>query len=156
MFVWCSCPRVPRTTNVLLVENKWLNFLFSVVGRVILQKINEVCNWLEKFMCLCHLLCLVYLVGKRFGTACYFSTTSERSTGSSYSPPNDAGEKFMFMVKVLTGEYCKGSEGLKSPPYKNELEYYDSVVDDVSNPTMFAVFQYESAYPEYIIRFKSK
>ena len=73
-----------------------------------------------------------------------------------FSPPNNNGEKFMFMAKVITGDYCKGDDTLKCAPYKqgSRIEQYDSVVNDESNPTMYAVFHDAAAYPEYIIRFK--
>ena len=98
----------------------------------------------------------IYLGVNLLGQASYFSTTSDYSTSDLYSPPNAAGAKFMFLAKVLTGEYCKGRPDLKSTPYKTAREQYDSVVDNVSEPTIFAVFHNASAYPEYIIRFKRK
>jgi len=62
----------------------------------------------------------------------------------------------MMMVRVVTGKYCRGNSSLKTAPYKpgSETEQYDSVVDDVSNPTMYAVYHDASAYPEYIVKYK--
>ena len=90
------------------------------------------------------------------GAATYFSATSQYSAGSTFSPPNNNGEKFMIMAKVITGDYCKGDVSLKCAPYKKDqkFEQYDSVVDDESKPTMYAVFHDAAAYPEYIIKFK--
>ena len=96
------------------------------------------------------------LGGNMLGAAAYFSVTSEYSAADMFSPPNNNGEKFMFMAKVITGDYCKGDRTLKCAPYKqgSKIEQYDSVVNDESNPTMYAVFHDAAAYPEYIIRFK--
>ena len=90
------------------------------------------------------------------GAAAYFSATSEYSANDVFSPPNNNGEKFMIMAKVITGDYCKGNKSLKCAPYKKdqEFEQYDSVVDDESKPSMYAVFHDAAAYPEYIIKFK--
>jgi len=77
------------------------------------------------------------------------STTSKYSDGWN-SPRNAAGEKHMIMVRVVTGDYCKGDNSLKTAPYKpgSKTEQYDSVVDDVSNPTKYVVYHDASAYPE--------
>lgn len=56
------------------------------------------------------------------------------------------------------GEYTKGKQGLLEPPPKdpdNALLKYDSVVDDVTNPTMFVIFYDNQSYPEYLITFKN-
>jgi len=44
---------------------------------------------------------------------------------------------------------------MKAAPYKNNstTEQYDSVVEDIQNPTIFVVFHDAAAYPEYIIKF---
>ncbi|KAF6038116.1 PARP15 [Bugula neritina] len=89
------------------------------------------------------------------GAGCYFSTTSGYSDNWN-SPVNAAGEKHMIMVRVVTGDFCKGDNSLKTAPYKpgSKTEQYDSVVDDVSNPTKYVVYHDASAYPEYIVKYK--
>ena len=96
-------------------------------------------------------------VGKNpLGTAIPFSTTSQSSTADQISPPNKNGDKFIIMAKVVTGDYCKGNSSCKTIPYKpaSRIDCYDSIVDDISNPTLFGVFHDTAAYPEYIIRFR--
>ena len=45
---------------------------------------------------------------------------------------------------------------MKAAPYKTnaQTQQYDSVVDNVNNPSMYVVFNDASAYPEYIIKFQ--
>ena len=90
------------------------------------------------------------------GAGSYFSTTSEYSARDMFSPANNKGERFMFLVRVITGESCKGKEGLKTAPYKPGCydDRYNSVVDDETNPQMYAVFHDVVAYPDYIIKYK--
>jgi len=61
----------------------------------------------------------------------------------------------MFLARVLTGDYCKGNSSLKAPPVKDTRNnrLYDSVVDDVTNPSIFVVFKDSSVYPSYLITF---
>ena len=63
----------------------------------------------------------------------------------------------MIQARVVTGDWCQGDSSLKAAPYKpgSRTEQYDSVVDNIKNPTMFIVFNDTSAYPEYIIKFKA-
>jgi len=60
------------------------------------------------------------------------------------------------MARVITGDYCQGHRSLRQAPYKSGSGYihYDSVVDDVTNPTMYGVFNDSSVWPEYIIKYK--
>jgi len=62
----------------------------------------------------------------------------------------------MIMTRVITGDYCQGYSGLRQAPFKpgSEHIHYDSVVDDVINPTMYGVFNDSSVWPEYVIKYK--
>ena len=61
----------------------------------------------------------------------------------------------MMQTRVITGEWTQGGSGMKTAPYKtNQIHQYDSVVDNVQNPSMYIVFHDVAAYPEYIIRFR--
>ena len=62
----------------------------------------------------------------------------------------------MYLARVLVGDYCKGRYGLLQPHPKDPNKItilYDSVVDNISSPTIFVVFNDAQCYPEYIIRF---
>jgi len=81
---------------------------------------------------------------------------STYSATDMYSKPDGSGLKRMYLARVLTGIYTEGKEGLKTPPMQpgkpNVL--YDSVVNSVSNPKIFVVFNDCQAYPEYLVSFK--
>jgi hypothetical protein len=59
--------------------------------------------------------------------------------------------------QVLVGEYTIGAKGMVRPPPKDPLkpyqDLYDSVVNDVTNPSIFVTFERQQSYPEYIIKY---
>lgn len=92
-----------------------------------------------------------------FGKGVYFAVKASYSAENKYSRPETNGNKHMFLARVLTGEYAKGDEDMKTPPPKdpkNPLKLYDSVVNDTSSPVLFVIFYDAQCYPEYIITFK--
>uniref|UniRef100_A0A8D0FE88 Poly [ADP-ribose] polymerase n=1 Tax=Strix occidentalis caurina TaxID=311401 RepID=A0A8D0FE88_STROC len=91
------------------------------------------------------------------GNGTYFAVDASYSAQDTYSVPDMNGRRYMYLARVLTGQYCAGRKGLITPPPKNPADptdLYDSVVDDVNNPTMFVIFNDIQAYPQYLITFK--
>ncbi|XP_010163290.1 protein mono-ADP-ribosyltransferase PARP14, partial [Antrostomus carolinensis] len=91
------------------------------------------------------------------GKGTYFAVDASYSAQDTYSRPDTNGKRYMYLARVLTGQYCAGSGGLITPPPKNPADptdMYDSVVDNVKNPTMFVVFSDIQAYPEHLITFR--
>ena len=91
-----------------------------------------------------------------YGNGVYFATAAAYSARPQYSVPNpQSGDKHIFLCKVLTGDFCQGTQGLKSTPDKDVTvtpkTKYDSVVDDINNPNIFVIFNDTQAYPEYLI-----
>ena len=72
-----------------------------------------------------------------------------------YSTPDPNGFRYMYRCRVLTGDYTAGRNGIKEAPVKdiNNQCWYHSVVDNVSSPSMFVIFNDNQAYPEYLITF---
>ncbi|XP_032422915.1 protein mono-ADP-ribosyltransferase PARP14-like isoform X3 [Xiphophorus hellerii] len=91
-----------------------------------------------------------------YGKGSYFAVKANYSAQDTYSKPNANGEKFMYVCRVLTGDYTKGQQNMVAPPSKggSGVHMYDSVVDDMATPSMFVVFHDTQAYPEYLITFK--
>uniref|UniRef100_A0A3B3V0L6 Poly [ADP-ribose] polymerase n=1 Tax=Poecilia latipinna TaxID=48699 RepID=A0A3B3V0L6_9TELE len=89
-----------------------------------------------------------------YGNGSYFAVNSSYSASNTYSRPNAKGEKFMYLCRVLTGDYTLGQQTMIAPPPKGNLAIYDSVVDNTTTPSMFVVFHDTQAYPEYLITFK--
>ena len=87
----------------------------------------------------------------------YFALDASYSARSTYSPPDANGCRFMYLTRVLVGEYTVGKQGILTPPAKNPsdpTDTYDSVVDNVAKPQIFVVFYDWQCYPEYLITFQ--
>ena len=64
--------------------------------------------------------------------------------------------RFMYLARVLVGKYCRGNPGMIVPPPKDPSRpeiLYESVVDNLANPSIFVVFSDAQCYPEYLITF---
>ena len=63
----------------------------------------------------------------------------------------------MYLAGVLTGEYTQGKDDMIIPPAKDPTKdpnlVFESVVENISNPSIFVVFTDAQAYPEYLIIF---
>ena len=63
----------------------------------------------------------------------------------------------MYYAKVLVGEYTNGNQSMIVRPNKGTTdpnETYDSVVDNVGNPSIYVMFQDYEYYTEYLITFR--
>lgn len=89
-----------------------------------------------------------------YGQGVYFAVNSALSTCDQYSPPNADGHKYIFVAKVLTGDYTLGDHSMKTAPLKETGDIplrYDSVTDNITKPTLFVIFNDTQAIPEYLI-----
>lgn len=100
--------------------------------------------------------CVIF-IGVRYGNGVYFARDASYSLFYSQVPRllSSGSQPKMYIAKVLVGKYTLGKKGLKAPPSRNDPSnpalLYDSVVDDVNNPTIFVIFQDNQYYPEYLI-----
>lgn len=94
-------------------------------------------------------------LGTAFGKGVYFGTEFHYSANPRYTPPDSQGFKYMFLCRVLVGDWVMGNAAYIEPPAKDRenLHLYDSVVDNVFKPTIFVIFHDAQAYPEYLITF---
>ena len=92
------------------------------------------------------------------GKGVYFARDSKYSSHTTYSPPDSRGIQRMFLCRVVVGDWCRGKDGQLTPDAKpgNELELFDSTVDNVNNPSLWVVYHDAQAYPEYLVSFKRK
>lgn len=79
----------------------------------------------------------------------YFAVNASYSTDPAYSRPDQDGNQKMFVARVLTGLSTYDRRDMWVPPAG-----YDSLVDNEQSLTMFAVFDFMQAYPDYLITFK--
>ncbi|XP_015992514.2 protein mono-ADP-ribosyltransferase PARP15 isoform X3 [Rousettus aegyptiacus] len=92
-----------------------------------------------------------------YGKGTYFAVDASLSANDQYSRPDSNGRKHIYVVRVLTGYYTLGREGLITPPSKHpddHTDLFDSVTDDIQHPKIFVVFFDNQAYPEYLITFR--
>ena len=86
-----------------------------------------------------------------YGRGVYFARDASYSVRFA---PGGAGGRYMYLARVLVGEYCAGNSGMILPPPKNASRpeiLYESVVDNPGNPSIFVVFFDNQCYPEYLI-----
>ncbi|XP_029486272.1 protein mono-ADP-ribosyltransferase PARP12-like isoform X1 [Oncorhynchus nerka] len=91
------------------------------------------------------------LNGTTYGKGSYFARDAKYS--NSYT--GQLNTRSMFVCRVLVGDYIKGHSSFLRPPSKDggDTIFYDSCVDDVSNPSIFVVFEKHQVYPEYLIHY---
>ncbi|CAH3164391.1 unnamed protein product [Porites evermanni] len=90
--------------------------------------------------------------GTKYGKGSYFAVKA------SYSNNYCSGmTRFMFLARVLTGEFKQGDESPHRPPLKDPSnpasDLYDSCVDNESSPSIFVIFNDEQCYPLYLITY---
>ncbi|NWH85565.1 PAR14 polymerase, partial [Aegithalos caudatus] len=91
-----------------------------------------------------------------FGNGTYFAVNANYSASDLYSRPDVNGRKYMYLARVLVGEYSLGRKGSITPARKNvnnAVDLFDSSTDNVNQPSMFIIFNDIQAYPEYLITF---
>ena len=100
-------------------------------------------------------ICLFYDAATVYGRGVYFASDASYSARDQYSPRDANNNKHIFLAKVLTGDFTVGTSNYVTPPPKgaSSLTLYDSVVDNVSNPSIFVIFGDAQAYPDYLITF---
>ena len=95
----------------------------------------------------------VYFTGTRFGQGVYFAR--DASLSLYYTKKGDL-QRYMYLVKVLIGQYCQGDGEMKVPPPKDSNRpeiLYDSTVDKTVNPEQFVIYYDNQCYPDYLITF---
>ncbi|TKS90563.1 TCDD-inducible poly [ADP-ribose] polymerase [Collichthys lucidus] len=94
--------------------------------------------------------------GTRCGFGSYFATTacySDHFSDGGWAEPDEV--RRMFLAKVLVGKVSLGQTTYRRPPPFKNYRLYDSCVDDLLEPTMFAVFDPCQCYPYYMIKYKN-
>ncbi|XP_075898941.1 protein mono-ADP-ribosyltransferase PARP12 isoform X2 [Nelusetta ayraudi] len=91
--------------------------------------------------------------GTAYGKGSYFArdaSYSNRYSGVKIGTRN----KIMFVALVLVGEYTKGTAAYVRPPHKSDGKtFYDSCVNQTSDPSIFVIFEKQQIYPEYVIKY---
>nr|XP_039256341.1 protein mono-ADP-ribosyltransferase PARP14-like isoform X2 [Styela clava] len=89
-----------------------------------------------------------------FGNGVYFAKNASYSNNTKYATPEKNNERTIIVANVITGEYQKGTRGMKSAErISSSAEMYNCVVNDTTNPTIFVIFVDAGAYPSYLIKY---
>ena len=107
------------------------------------------CYVLESFPSLT--LCVPFS-GINYGHGTYFARDASYSLR--YATPGAGGRRYMYLARVLVGQYCAGNSNMVVPPAKNPSRpeiLYESVVDKQEGPSIFVVFYDNQCYPEYLL-----
>ncbi|XP_054487221.2 protein mono-ADP-ribosyltransferase PARP12 isoform X1 [Agelaius phoeniceus] len=92
------------------------------------------------------------LHGTVYGKGSYFAR--DASYSDNYCGA-DSNTKTMFLARVLVGEFTLGSSHYVRPPMKDNQKFYDSCVNNSSNPSIFVIFEKQQIYPEYLIEYQA-
>ncbi|KAL3859994.1 hypothetical protein ACJMK2_010171 [Sinanodonta woodiana] len=90
-----------------------------------------------------------------YGKGAYFACDASYSNNYTKSSVLTK-ERYMFLAKVLVGEYTVGSSSYTRPPNKpggTGHLLFDSCVDSMNKPSIFVVFDLKQCYPEYLISY---
>ncbi|NWW98954.1 PAR12 polymerase, partial [Caloenas nicobarica] len=90
------------------------------------------------------------LHGTVYGKGSYFAR--DASYSDNYCG-EDSYTKTMFLARVLVGEFTLGCSSYVWPPLKDNQNFYDSCVNNYSNPSIFVIFEKQQIYPEYLIEY---
>ncbi|NXY89507.1 PAR12 polymerase, partial [Alcedo cyanopectus] len=90
------------------------------------------------------------LHGTVYGKGSYFAR--DASYSDIYCDKH-SNTKTMFLARVLVGEFTLGSSSYVRPPLKDKQNFYDSCVNNSSNPSIFVIFEKQQIYPEYLIKY---
>lgn len=86
-----------------------------------------------------------------FGPGHYF--TSNASLCLQWCTKNSVESRFLLVCHVLLGTYTEGSSNTQTRPRRENGKFYDSLVDKITEPTVFVVSDVNQCYPAYIIEF---
>ena len=68
----------------------------------------------------------------------------------------NVGNNSMIVSKVLIGRFTQGEQYLVRSPKISVNEFYDSVVDDESDPQIFVIFDASQSYTDFVIMYEKK
>nr|XP_034963170.1 protein mono-ADP-ribosyltransferase TIPARP-like [Zootoca vivipara] len=85
--------------------------------------------------------------GAVFGQGVYFARDASYSNHYAVAAKNNV--RHMFLAKVLTGRWWKGSSRLRRTPPR-----FDSCTDCIRDPHIFVIFRSCQCYPYFLIRYK--
>ncbi len=93
-----------------------------------------------------------------WGKGVYFAVDASCSIDI-YSCPDSQGNKYMYLARVVVGDFCVGNDTMKVPPPlpgSSDLLLYDSTVNRLDQPAMHVIYHDAQACPEYLITIRRR
>ena len=91
------------------------------------------------------------VVPNQFGPGHYF--TSNASLCFRWCTEDHTQSRFLLVCQVLLGTYTQGSPNTTARPRRHDSRFYDSLVDNITEPTVFVVADVDQCYPAFIVDF---
>lgn len=93
-----------------------------------------------------------------YGKGVYFARDASYSSSPVYAKPDPSGVQYMFLCRVVVGEYCQGKKDALTPDVRdvNKHLLYDTTVDNMKDPSIYVTYHDAQAYPEYLVQFKQR
>jgi poly [ADP-ribose] polymerase 10/14/15 len=94
-----------------------------------------------------------------YGKGVYFAVDASYSIDDKYSHPDSQGNKYMYLARVVVGDFCVGDDTMNVPPPlpgNSNLLLYDSTVNRLNQPAMHVIYHDAQAYPEYLITIRRR
>ena len=115
----------------------------------------------------CHIIkCCLYIcfpiplpIAVLYGRGDYFTRDAEFSVRYCSERQPD-GPWHMLLSMFAVGDFCKGNEKMIQPPSRDvandpdEINLFNTTVDNVANPTIFVSFNDAQKYPAYLVIFQ--
>jgi poly [ADP-ribose] polymerase 10/14/15 len=92
-----------------------------------------------------------------YGQGMYFAVDARYSSSNTYSPPDVQGNKYIYLARVVVGDFCVGDSSMRMPPSQTRTsDLYDSTVDKVNQPSIYVTYHDAQAYPEYLLTIRRR
>ena len=138
----------------MLTELPSVNSYVEVEVNVLVTS-NDVNKIICQNLFIGYLLSFFLFSGTVYGLGVYFTVDAAFSAG--YARVGSSRYRYMYLARVLTGDYARGRPSYKTLPKKagsRSTDVYDTVVDNTGNPTFFVTFFDNQCYPQYLIVFQ--
>ncbi|XP_053113314.1 protein mono-ADP-ribosyltransferase TIPARP-like isoform X2 [Hemicordylus capensis] len=113
-------------------------------------------TWAERKSSICRMNfdpCLSGLFTPIYGQGIYFHMCAQQA--HKYTLPDKDKLRYMFLAKVLVGNYISGEEHYRhTKKFLPAQETYESCVDNTESPKIFVTFNRNQCYPYFLICYK--
>lgn len=86
-----------------------------------------------------------------YGKGVYFARDLSYSCDPTYSPAKPGAVKSVYVVKALVGVPTLGKKDMPNLPEQSPGVPFDCAVNNINDPSVFAIFCDFQTYPEYIM-----